>query len=60
MPCYVDGKPFTGSGKFDVRDPHNPDSVLHSVSTITPDDVPKVMAVARAAGKTWKKVRSVA
>ncbi|BGP57463.1 hypothetical protein JCM8202_002020 [Rhodotorula sphaerocarpa] len=56
VPCYVDGKPFTGSGKFDVRDPHNADSVLHSVSTITPDDVPKVMAVARAAGKTWKKV----
>lgn len=56
--CYVDGKPFAGSGSYEVRDPHTPSETLHKVSSITVDDVPKVLASADAAAKKWKRVSS--
>ena len=56
LQCYVDGKPFSGSGSYQVRDPHTPSSTLHTVSSITADDVPKVLEIADAAAKKWKRV----
>ncbi|POY76346.1 hypothetical protein BMF94_0543 [Rhodotorula taiwanensis] len=59
VPCYVDGKPFTGAGSYKVLDPHSPESTLHSVSSITVDDIPKVMETATAAAKKWKRTSVV-
>ncbi|GAA5892209.1 hypothetical protein JCM6882_003611 [Rhodosporidiobolus microsporus] len=54
IPCYLSGKPYTASGSYDVQDPHNPDKVLHSVSSITVQDVDKVVEVAAKAARSWK------
>lgn len=59
LQCYVDGKPFTGSGSYKVSDPHTPSSTLHTVSSITADDVPKVLEIADAAAKQWKRTSVV-
>ncbi|GAA6039257.1 hypothetical protein JCM8097_003231 [Rhodosporidiobolus ruineniae] len=56
VPGYLAGAPFIGSSSYDVKDPHNPDKVLHSVSSITVQDVPRVIDVAAKAAKTWKNV----
>ncbi|GAA5995902.1 aldehyde dehydrogenase [Rhodotorula paludigena] len=56
VPGLLNGKPFTsGSGSYDVKDPHDSSKVIHSVSSITVDDVPKVVDVAHKAFKSWKK-----
>ncbi|BGP19142.1 hypothetical protein JCM10213v2_007229 [Rhodosporidiobolus nylandii] len=60
LPCYLAGKPFHGSSQFDVKDPHDPSRVIHSVSSITVADVEKVVSVAEAAGKKWKTSSVVA
>jgi hypothetical protein len=56
VPCYVGGQAYTGSGSYDVKDPHNPSQTLHSVSSVTLDDVPAVIAAAEKAFPAWKAV----
>lgn len=55
LPSYVGGKAFTGSGSFKVHDPHSKGKVLHTVSSVTAADVPKVIEAAKKAFPTWKK-----
>ncbi|GAA5837311.1 hypothetical protein JCM11251_004963 [Rhodosporidiobolus azoricus] len=55
IPCYLSGKPYTASSSYEVKDPHNPDKVLHTVSSITAQDVDKVVEVAAQAAKSWKR-----
>ncbi|GAA5939693.1 uncharacterized protein JCM15063_005261 [Sporobolomyces koalae] len=55
LPCYVDGEAFTGGATFDVKDPHDTSTVLHTVSSITVQDVPKVVESAHRAQKSWAK-----
>ncbi|SCZ87932.1 BZ3500_MvSof-1268-A1-R1_Chr2-3g05400 [Microbotryum saponariae] len=55
VPCYVDGKLFHGSSQYEVLDPHDNSKVLHQVSSITVDDVPKILETSARAFKTWKK-----
>ncbi|GAA5973197.1 hypothetical protein JCM11641_006318 [Rhodosporidiobolus odoratus] len=55
VPSYVAGKAFHGSGSYTVKDPHNPDAVLHEVSSIKVEDVPRVLEVAQKAFKVWKR-----
>ncbi|GAA5905731.1 aldehyde dehydrogenase [Sporobolomyces salmoneus] len=55
LPCYLGGEAFTGSSSYEVKDPHNSSKVLHTVSSITEADVPKVIEVAHKAQKKWAK-----
>lgn len=41
---------------IDIHNPANPSEVVGSFPTITPDDVPAIMAAARAAQREWAKV----
>ncbi|GAA6061740.1 hypothetical protein JCM10212_000473 [Sporobolomyces blumeae] len=59
IPCYLDGKAWTASSSYEVKDPHDPSKALHKVSSITVDDVPKVMQVAAKAAKAWKQTSVV-
>ncbi|GAA5864367.1 hypothetical protein JCM8547_005798 [Rhodosporidiobolus lusitaniae] len=54
LPGYLSGKPAQFSSSYEVRDPHNPDKVLHTVSSVTVDDVEKVVEVAQKAFRSWK------
>ncbi|CEQ41633.1 SPOSA6832_03370 [Sporobolomyces salmonicolor] len=57
LPCFVNGEAWKGSASYEVKDPHNTSKVLHTVSSITVDDVPKVVETAAKAAKSWKNVR---
>lgn len=56
LPCYVDGKAFIGSNTYSVADPHNPSKVIHTVSSVSSEDVVKVIAAAEKAFPAWKAV----
>lgn len=59
LPCYVDGKAFIGSNTYDVADPHSPAKVMHSVSSVSSEDVVQVIAAAANAFPAWKAVSHV-
>ena len=40
----------------EIRNPANPSEVVASFPTITPDDVPALMATARTAQLAWAKI----
>ncbi|KAK4705364.1 hypothetical protein P7C70_g838, partial [Phenoliferia sp. Uapishka_3] len=54
LPSFVGGAAFVGSGSYQVVDPHDTSKVLHTVSSVTLEDVPKVIAAAAAAAPAWK------
>ncbi|GAA5869010.1 hypothetical protein JCM1840_000442 [Sporobolomyces johnsonii] len=54
IPCFLNGEAWKGSASYEVRDPHNTSKVLHTVSSITVDDVPKVVETAAKAAKSWR------
>lgn len=56
IPCFVDGKAFTGQNSYQVVDPHNPAKTLHTVSSVSEADVVKVLESAHKAFPAWKAV----
>ncbi|GAA5820756.1 hypothetical protein JCM3770_005957 [Rhodotorula araucariae] len=55
VPGYLNGEAWTGgSASYEVKDPHHPERTLHTVSSITKDDVAHVVDVAAKAFTTWK------
>lgn len=57
IPMYVDGAAFTGSASFEVKDVHDSaHPTIHKVTSVTVDDVDKVVKAAQDAVPAWKKV----
>lgn len=57
LPCIVNNAVFKPAlaKTYNLRDPHNPSETLFAVSSITTEDVPRVVQSAAKAQKLWQK-----
>lgn len=57
LPCFVGGVAKNFSGSYEVKDPHNPDNVVLTVSAVqTEAEVLEVIESAAEGFKVWRKV----
>lgn len=59
LPGLLNGKPYHPSGSYELRDPHNPEKVLHTVASVTVKEVKEVVEAAEKASRSWKTVRTL-